>query len=279
MKDLLDHLRAMLLPVMTPPDDYHAVIADGYRLHDLEPYQSWPRRFRGLFQTRWPEQWASYLGMHAGRPLAVVFVNSDARQAVAVLDYAQDLDDAEGIAAWGQHRATLALEPTPIYRALCDNLRTAQSGEAIADLLLDWPELIPVNDGNEQTRVNAVHELRNLKTNHQIDAEETRTETSQGASLAERHQLRSSPPTSLVLDAPLYDGLPSMAVSVRLRYHFADKHPRVSLRIDGQDRLERTIADAFAALIADLISARAELSHTRVLIGTWQSQQPTAAYA
>lgn len=280
----LSKLQALLHPVSDPAANVDAVaVADGYALVDLERYRDTPARFRGSFATRWPDDWLAYLDQHAGAHSAV-FIDDDRPRARAILDYrAEGGASAVDLPAWGQHSALLELQKTPPYSALCNQADGQRRHcDALIDLLLDWPDdLRPCRakgdlDWEHQDLAQALHELRHIKTQREASAEHEIGDFAQGRSLTERQAIRNQPPGAVQLVTPAYDGLPSIVLTGRLRYHLDSDKPLYSLRLEAAQAIRRSLLDVFTESLIARLDNEAATKAVSVFRGRWTNDNIVA---
>jgi uncharacterized protein YfdQ (DUF2303 family) len=267
MKDLIQALRNMINPLhqLVPADDELIALADGYALHSLERYRSAPDRTRAQFATRWPDYWAEYVHDHGDDKRSAIYVSDTQPVATAYLDaYADTLNNTGDDPGWAEHRAELRLQPTPVYTAL-SKLTLATAGiqpDHLVDLLLDFPAELIALGGNLETATelplaNALHQLRNLALSHNAESQVAKTDLTDSRSLSERHAVASEAPTGLLMNAPLYEGLPAQSLLVRITYVLKGdkKEPELRLRILELAKREREMIEHFQAAVSERLQA------------------------
>lgn len=136
-----------------PVDDINvAIIPDGFRSVDMEPYLGRPRRHNITREMATLEGFAEYVAAHTIKNRTAIYVDHNA--ALAILN---DIDRTEGLPVWGGHKATLALQYTPEWSAWQDASGQFQPQRQFVDFIQDRAgeiEAPPLAD--------LVQELRNI---------------------------------------------------------------------------------------------------------------------
>lgn len=92
---------------------YGVLVPDGaaHKIVDPEQFLEGPRRAKGTVAPQTVDDLARYVQRHDDTTQTTVWVDADGQAVTAVLN-----DHPAGGAAWGDHRATLKLKPTPEWQ-------------------------------------------------------------------------------------------------------------------------------------------------------------------
>lgn len=236
-----------------------ALIPDGYRLADLEPFMQRPSRYSGTFRTREIGAMQAYLEAHLTEETRL-FIDPDNMDARAIFDMGRP-----EAPAWRAHTALLTLSLDPAFAALHALAEQPVGVARMLDFLADWHPLLTCSaPGDDQTMsVNiATQRLQKLETlasgNHdELDPPHLR-------GLGERRTLASSAPTGITLTTPMYQGLSQVQVTARMSYSI-DREPLIRLRLMGLDMLRMTKVEEFTERLTHING----LSRAQIFIGTF----------
>lgn len=231
---------------------YPAILPPGYTLADTERFRPFPERWRHTFKTTSLDAFLSYLRLHSV-PASILTVDPDHLTASAILDHGLDGDPQ-----WGDHRAQLTLEPTPLYKAiiaLCNNQPRTQ--EELIDWLLDWaPYLTFSATGPETDRWTdlpfpaALAALRRLQVKTGTDQTRDVGDVSTSKSLLASAAITSDPPRAIRVVASPYEELEPYTMTLRLTYLPQDP-PRIRARLQEAATLQRAFAQELVQRIND----------------------------
>lgn len=235
-----------------------ALVPDGYRLADLEPFMKRPSRYTGTFRTREIGAMQSYLEAHLTEETRL-FIDPDNMDARAIFDMGRPESPA-----WRAHTALLTLSLDPAFAALRDLAEQPVGVARMLDFLADWHPLLTFSaPGDDQTMsVNiAAQRLQKLEA---LAGGHDELEATHLRGLGERRALASSAPTGLTLTTPMYQGLSQVPVIARMSYAI-DREPVIRLRIIGLDMLRMTKVEEFTERLTHING----LSRAQIFIGTF----------
>jgi uncharacterized protein YfdQ (DUF2303 family) len=237
------------MPQLEGADRPLAVLPETCKLTSLELYQNAPYRMRGTYRTSTVEQFAHYCEEWQTEETRI-FVDPASMTAVARFDHG-DADTA----GWGDHLATLTLEKTPAFAALCGMTKAPVTQQALIDYFLDWlPQLsfsaAEASDWDPMPEQRAIQAIRKLKIEAGSVSEHTQGDLARERSLLEQVAVTSKPPAALRLHCAPYRGLQERDIVVRLAYK-PEQPPKISLRILQLEALEDALADEFLGQLKD----------------------------
>lgn len=234
------------------------LVPPGTSLARTEVYAAAPRFHRHHYTTERLADFINYATRVAETPgvneKATAYVLPDGSGAQAIFDHG-DQDNP----AWGHHRATLKLRPTPAWTTATQMARSTHPQQQIIDWLEDWSTHITAHDqdGVQIDNRRAISALRRVKLEAKAAAthavgdmarQKTSMESIEASGDAE------ALPAYFVLNTPLYVGTVSHPVVLRLGVREGDGgKPMLALRIVGMEQLiEATSAWVEAHLIEKL---------------------------
>lgn len=236
-----------------------ALIPDGYRLADLEPFMKRPARYTGTFRTREIGAMQSYLEAHLTEETRL-FIDPDNMDARAIFDMGRP--DAP---AWRAHTALLTLSLDPAFAALRALAEQPVGIARLLDFLADWHPLLTCSaPGDDQTMSVNIATQRLQKIEALAGGNQDESDTPHLRGIGERRALAASAPIGISLATPMYQGLSQVQVTARTSY-VIDREPLVRLRIMGLDMLRMTKVEEFTERLTHING----LSRAQIFIGTF----------
>lgn len=242
--NLLTTLFAQLSAGVPADVDKPAILPPGYTLADTEQYRSSPERWRHTFKTSSLQAFLQYADDHT-IPGTTLTIDPERLIATAIFDHG-----FTGDPGWGDHRAILELEPTPIYKAALTICPGGQpiTQEALIDWLIDWQPHLDLSAASPEVDwqpipfTTAIAALRRIQVKTGTDQTRDVSDVSVSKSLLASAAITSDPPRAIRIVAPLYEELGTRTLILRLVYLPKDP-PLIRARIQHQVELQRDCAN------------------------------------
>ena len=250
--------------------DSTIALPDNFKIHDLEQYRDFRRRFRGALQTNSLSDFVQYVDQHRKADAeneTKVFINADSLAATAFFDLGSLLEPQHA-----EHTATLKLDATAPYAALVniDGKRLDQRN--LIDWIEDWAEYLRpygADPSDPKPFSAALAAIREVKITKRRETDTNVGDFKQARSVLDdveassKHEL----PGGFLFTADPYTGLPSRQFRVRLALLSGDEDkPLLSLRLIRLDLEKQEIAQDFKSVLFRELAEKAAL-----YIGTFKA--------
>lgn len=215
-----------------------AVVPGGSTVESLERLMNNPSRMQQRFKTTRISDFVDYVqANHTATTTA--YVSPDGSGAKALIDHG-----TEDAPEWGDHKATLSLEKAPAFAAVerAASGRTLDQQDVI-DLLEDWGpggSLAPMRDGEDMDLAKALSAIRKVTISAKHESTHEHNDFAQSRSAMDQieAQGRDVPmPGQLKLNSPVYVGMQTRTVIVRVSLMTSGEKPGFRLRILREQEL------------------------------------------
>lgn len=253
LPDLIKRIDNTNTPVIALPDNF--------RLHDLEQYLEAPTAFRGLFKTRFIEEFVSYIGAQEGTKATCFISDSDMTASIKF-----DLGDIN-IPGHGHHEAALKLEKTAPFEALLEFADSHHNQKRVAEWLEDWAHLLSAYapNGDVLDIKKVINAVRNINIEAMRKAASEVQQLSESRSSLESIEVSSKEqlPAQIHWHGETYQDLSSRTIAMRLSIRTSET-PTLCLQTIKMEECREALAREFAETIAKKVGDAA-----KVLIGTF----------
>lgn len=251
--------KANRLPGVDP--DVADALPPGYTVQDLEKYQPFRRRYRGIFDTASLADFVTYTKANEG---GQVFVGVDGAELGATAFFNLGNTAQPGHADW---RARLDLPLTPAYRALLGINGKGLEQQQVIDFIEDWSYAIAAaSQSGEDTYVNmplnkAVTAIRKVKIEAKSSTETERRNFGESQSRLESIDASSEVglPDMFFFTTEPYLGLYARRIALRLSVMTGGQKPMLRFRIIGLEQLTEDIAQEFKEKLISQIGDSAKV--------------------
>jgi uncharacterized protein YfdQ (DUF2303 family) len=232
------------------------IIADGYKVHDLEKLMSTRLRYRGALQTTVLDDYVGYVKAKAN-PVSDAFVNIDTMSAVAFFNLGNATSPGHG-----DYTATLKLPRTAAFAALCAIDGKKSSQKDLAEWLEDWNEfLVPEYAEGDVTLARAIAAVRKITIKSK--GEQSSVQNSMSASRAALEEIDAQSTNDLPVGFNFvcepYLGLSSRKFRLGLSVITGDDKPALVLRWQQREATIEKIAQEFKSVLSDQLGLAAVL--------------------
>lgn len=278
----MDH-DALKLLIQTAIGDYNGkqarldgtgVIAlpDNFKLHDLEQYRDFRRRFRGALRTNSLSDFVQYTARQAeelsenGNSVQV-FIDADKLAATAIFDLGSLVEPEHA-----EHTATLALDATAPYAAMLKINGQRLDQRTMIDWLEDWAEYLTpygADPGDQKPFSAAIGAIREVKITAKRETENTVGDFRQARSALDEVEASAKQglPGGFLFRTEPYTGLPEREFRLRLAVMSGDgEKPSLNLRVIRLDLEQQEIAKDFKEVLFRELDGKAVLT-----IGTFKA--------
>jgi len=223
------------------------VIAEGYKIENMEKYFDHPSRFRGCYSTELIKEFQSYI---AQQGQVVCFINDATMEAKAFFDLGNENNPGHG-----EHRATLRLEKLSPYAAMCEINGKHQSQRELAEWLEDWRDYA-VGLDIEEVAINikkAIAAIRNITVSLKSEAGSEEKNLGHRRTGLEELDIKSGEenlPAYIQFTCEPYDGLSVRAFKMRLGV-VTNRHdkPEVVLRVVQFEKIKEEMTIEFKDIL------------------------------
>jgi len=266
-KDAIQHIEQQAIDAdgrrqAALPENTIALPSD-YKVHDLQQYEAFRRRFAGTFSTSSVLDFVDYVQANTSEGGRKVdgFIDPNALKCTVFFNLGDAADP--GHADW---RAQLALQATPLFASLLSVNGAGMDQRALTDWLEDWqnnvtPFLSLSNDvpyGNLAKAITAIREITIKQaaesTNKVGDFDASRTAMEQIEAKS-----RGELPAGFVVSCEPYAGLPVRQFIVRMSVRTGGDKPVLVLRVLQLEVEREAIAQDFKALLRSKLANHADL--------------------
>lgn len=255
-----DAARTAVLDTDTP-----AVILRGangsQEINSLEKFQPGRSRYRGRFETRAIDAFASYVNdAAAGYDTApATFIDAQAMEAKAYFN----LGDLEH-PGHGDHTALLKLRPTAAFAALRAAVQQKHDQRSLHDFVEDWRDIIlPVYDtkADASRLVSALAAIRDvtIETARKINSVEHDMGATQSTMESVDAKSTHTLPHGFVFTTVPYEGLHAVAFQLRLSALTSGDKLAFGLRIKQAEKVDEDIANDFHRTLLESIGTNASV--------------------
>nr|WP_288453406.1 YfdQ family protein [uncultured Pseudomonas sp.] len=269
-KETLQHIEAQALiaaqvRIEAAEGDILAVLPEGARTVNLEPYQGQRNRFRGALSTHSIRDFSGYVTAHLDdEPLRPAgFINQNNMSACVIFNLGDTI-----MPGHADDTATLALKPTAAFKAVEAIVGQKLSQQALAEWLEDWARNIEASAGEEKLDiVAAINGIRRMTIKATSQRDSAVGDLSASRSAMDEIEAKSLEilPTSFHFTTVPYEGLAPALISLRLSIITGDNAPVLKLRWVGEEAQREEFAEEFKNVLSQEIGGLVPLT-----IGTFQ---------
>lgn len=226
-----------------------AILPENMRLHSLEAHNKHRNAFRANFSTYNFDSLIAYAKNHEQEG-AQCFIDEKHLGAEIVFDVG---DLATPLHA--QHRATLKMEKTAAFKALCDFHGKKCEQREFSDWLEDWGDFITAytDDSESMSLTSAVQAVRKITLDYARNEEHEVSDFAASRSAMESVEAKSKLqlPKYFVFNTVTYKGLNSQAFTLRLSILTGGEKPVLVARLIKAEQIQEDIAKEFADKLTD----------------------------
>jgi uncharacterized protein YfdQ (DUF2303 family) len=235
--------------------EQEATGADHVRVLDLEQYRSEPARRRGEVQLDEPASFEAYVNEFKADGICRLYADLRGAQLVAVFNDDNPVGGSDGRGAWRDHRATLAVQPTPEWMAWLAHDKQLVGQVEFAEFLEEHlPEISEPPSADMLEIVRSFTATNNVVFRSGINLTSGETQFAYDEQLEAKAGTKKqlTVPTTFTLALVIYEGTDPVAVSARLRWRLRDGNLRIGFLLDDAQRMER---EAFRSQVANASAA------------------------
>lgn len=228
-----------------------AILPDNMKVHSLEAHNAHRNQFRAKFSTYNFDSLIAYAKQH-DQPNAQCFIDEQALGAEIVFDIGTREQPLHA-----KHRATLKMQKTAAFNALCEFQGTKCDQRKFSDWLEDWGDFITPYSEDEQAMslTAAVQAVRKITLDYARNENHEISEFAASKSAMESVEAKSKLqlPKYFVFNSQTYKGLSPQAFTLRLSILTGGSEPVLVARLIKAEQIQEAIAKEFADKLTDAL--------------------------
>jgi uncharacterized protein YfdQ (DUF2303 family) len=220
-----------------------------FKIHDLEEFMPGRSRYRGSMSTSSPDDYVRYCCDHDSIG-AKCFVDPESMSARAFFNLGTEDDPGHA-----DFTASLKLDKTAEYRALCQVNGDRMTQKTLAEWLEDWSFMIQPFNGEGDTvdvkkAISAVRRIT-IEAHRKEDHEDQDFKASRSALESVEARSDSGLPSGFIFTCVPYNGLGERSFECRLSVITGGDTPKLVVRIKRLDVIQEDMGKEFMQLLSD----------------------------